>query len=291
MASASSVPSPSSSRASERPPHRRLVQLRGHDLGPEADQRAEPEPVGHVAEVVEQHLLAGEVLWPVVALREGVAVEEVGHVDAAARVRVLEPGAADVVVLLEDHHLDAGLVEPVGRHQARHAGADHRDAERPVGRDVLATPRRGPEVLAEGELIPEQLEVVVAGAASGDEGQEAPELVEGQRLHLVAPLGSDPLDGFDGGRLRLEHLRGRHAEGRVHEHRQIRAQVVGGHRRIVQHPRERGEQRRQHAELNSGGDRLVVRVGQRSGQVSHPRILAPPSSAGRPEADLVSRRR
>ena len=93
----------------------------GQHLGAEADEGPQAVLVGDAAEVVEQHLLGGEVLRPVVALREGVAVEEVRHVDAAARVGVLEPGAADVVVLLQHHDLDAGLVEAVGGHQPGHA--------------------------------------------------------------------------------------------------------------------------------------------------------------------------
>ncbi len=155
------------------------------DLGAEADQRSQPEPVGDAPEVLEQHLLAGEVLRPVVALREGVAVEEVGHVHPAPGVGVLEPRAADVVVLLEHDHLDAGLVEPVGGDQARHAGSDHGDAERAIRGELLASPGRRAEVLPERELVAQQLEVVVAGPAAGDEGEQRTQLVERERPHAV----------------------------------------------------------------------------------------------------------
>ena len=63
---------------------------------------AQAERVGAALEVVEQHVLRREVQRPVVALRERVAVVVVRVVDAAAGIRVLEPRAADVVVLLDD---------------------------------------------------------------------------------------------------------------------------------------------------------------------------------------------
>ena len=115
-------------------------------LGAEADVRAQVEVVGAGAEVVEQHVLGAELLRPVVALRERVAVEVVGHVDPAPGVAVLEPRAADVVVLLEDTTRDAGLAEPVGGDEARHAGAD--DRRRRNGRsgvDVVLAPARRAE--------------------------------------------------------------------------------------------------------------------------------------------------
>ena len=163
------------------------------DLGAEADERPEPVLVGHATEVVEQHLLGGEVLRPVVPLRERVAVEEVRHVDAAARVRVLEPGATDVVVLLQHDDLDAGLVQSVGCHQSGHPGADDGDPEGPVGGDLLLVPRRGAEVLAERQLVAQQLEVVVAGGATGDEGEQSLQLVERQRADRLRRSLAQPL--------------------------------------------------------------------------------------------------
>ena len=79
---------------------------------------AEVERVGAPPEVVEQHVLGGEVQRPVVALRERVAVVVVRVVDAAARIAVLEPGAADVVVLLDDHERHARLVRAGARRAA-----------------------------------------------------------------------------------------------------------------------------------------------------------------------------
>ena len=68
----------------------------------EPDPVPQPERVRAVAEVLLEHRLGRVVERPVVALRERVAVGVVRVVDATARVAVLVPGAADVVVLLED---------------------------------------------------------------------------------------------------------------------------------------------------------------------------------------------
>ena len=46
---------------------------------------------------------------------------------------VLEPGAADVGVLLDDGERDAGFLEPDGRQQPGHAGADDHHVELPLG--------------------------------------------------------------------------------------------------------------------------------------------------------------
>ena len=94
---------------------------RGHDLGPEPDPFAQPERVRAAAEVLLEDRLRRVVERPVVALRERVAVGVVRVVDATARVAVLVPGAADVVVLLEDDVLHPGLLQAVGREQPGHA--------------------------------------------------------------------------------------------------------------------------------------------------------------------------
>ena len=95
-----------------------------------------PNSSTHCAEVVVQLGLGRVGLRPVVALRERVAVVVVRDVDPAARVGVLEPGAADVGVLLEHRTDDAGLLEPVRGGDAGHAGADDRDAEVAAGGEL-----------------------------------------------------------------------------------------------------------------------------------------------------------
>ena len=130
-------------------------------LGREADVLAQLERVGAAAEVVEQHVLRREVERPVVPLRERVAVVVVRVVDAATGIGVLEPRAADVVVLLDDDEGDAGLLQPVRGEQPRHARADDQHDEVDAGRELVGLPpRRAPVLAAVRELLLEQREVV-----------------------------------------------------------------------------------------------------------------------------------
>ena len=126
------------------PPMRGVVEAGLGHLAVEADARPEVQLLGRRLQVGQEVGLGREPRDPVVGLGEGEAVELVGHVDPAARVDVLEPGAAHVAVLLEHGDVDAGLAQPVRRRQARGAGADHGAAERAadVGR-VPASGRRG----------------------------------------------------------------------------------------------------------------------------------------------------
>ena len=157
----------------QRPRAALLAPLGRRDLGLEADVLAQPEAIGAGPEVVEQHLLRGVVLRPVLALGERVAVEVVGHVDAAARIGVLPPRAAHVGILLEDHERHARLLEPVGGHDAGHAGADHRHLEGRVGRQLSEAPARRPEVVAvHRELLEEQGEIVLDHLVPHDEGED-----------------------------------------------------------------------------------------------------------------------
>ena len=84
----------------------------------------------HVGEVALQLGLLREVLAPVVARLERVAVEVVADVDAAPGVGVLVPGAADAGVLLDDRERDARLLQPDAGEQPRLPAADDDDGER-----------------------------------------------------------------------------------------------------------------------------------------------------------------
>src|SRR5207244_5934718 len=85
----------------ERTAARRLVEPRLDHLGPEADLRADAVVAGAALEVVAQLVPPREELRPVVVRRERVAVEVVRDVHPAAGIGVLEPRAADPVLLLE----------------------------------------------------------------------------------------------------------------------------------------------------------------------------------------------
>ena len=111
------------------PAGRGLVPRRTHDLG------REPHPIGDAVlveaplEVRLQLGLLGEELGPGVVGCERVRVEVVADVDAAPGIAVLEPGATDPGVLLDDRELDAGLGETDAGEQARHTGPDHDHSE------------------------------------------------------------------------------------------------------------------------------------------------------------------
>ena len=134
--------------------------VRGDHLGREADVLAQPERVRAPLQVVEQHVLGREVQRPVVALRERVAVVVVRVVDAAPGIRVLQPRAADIRVLLEDDEGHSGLLQPVRGEQPRHARADDQHTEVDIGRDLVLAPAGCTPILAAvRELFFEQREV------------------------------------------------------------------------------------------------------------------------------------
>ena len=117
--------------------------------------------IGALAEVVVEHALRAVVERPVVALRERVAVVVVRVVHSTARILGLEPGAADVVVLVENRERHARLLQPVRGEDARHAGADDDHADVDAWRQRVGLPRRRPTVLAlVGQLLLEQRQVV-----------------------------------------------------------------------------------------------------------------------------------
>jgi hypothetical protein len=72
-----------------------VVELGGQDLRAEPDVLADAVAVGELPEVVQQDVLGGEVIGPVVVLEEGVVVQVAADVDAAARIGVLQPSAGE----------------------------------------------------------------------------------------------------------------------------------------------------------------------------------------------------
>ena len=149
----------------------------GH-LGGEADDVAQAELLGHALEVGEQVGLGREPRAPLVGLGEGEAVELVGHVDPAARVHVLQPGAADVGVLLEHGDRNAGLAQTVRRGQTGGAGADDRATETGAavivgGADLVDVPGRGPGIAVEGELLEQEALPLLGRVLADEEGEGA----------------------------------------------------------------------------------------------------------------------
>ena len=174
----------------------------GH-LRREADALAQPQLLAHPLQVGQQIRLRREARHPVVGLGEGEAVELVRHVDTAARVDVLEPGAADVRVLLVDHDLHARLAQPVRRRQARGARADHGAAEATA--HVVEVPRGPPGIgPLEGQLLHQEGLPLLRGVRTHEKVEHTPQLVLGQRLLGARTLvGQQSVSGQPPGRLLL----------------------------------------------------------------------------------------
>ena len=174
----------------------------GH-LAAEADALAQAEILGGALQVGQQVGLRREAGGPLVGLREGEAVQLIRHIDAAARVDVLEPGAADVAVLLEQRHCDAGLAQAVRRRQARRTGTDHGAPEATVTADVGRVPRRFPWIAAgKREFLGQEPVPVCGGLRSDQETEHAPALL--RRQPMVGPARGQVLgQRSEGQRTRL----------------------------------------------------------------------------------------
>ena len=80
--------------------------------------------LGIALDIVENLIALGEMMVPIVINGEGVGVEMVGGVDAATRIAVLVPGAADGVILLDDGEGDPRFLQLDAHGNARETRAD-----------------------------------------------------------------------------------------------------------------------------------------------------------------------
>src|SRR5206468_990309 len=106
------------------PAMRNLVEARRAHLGLIMNVGRDPKLIGAATEVRVELLLSRKVLRPLGIRSERVAVQVVGDVDATAGIGVLEPGATECVVLLENGVADAGLAQANAGQYAGHPGAD-----------------------------------------------------------------------------------------------------------------------------------------------------------------------
>ena len=247
-----------------------VVPHRAEHLGREPDAGFDAVLRHHRLEVGLQLGLLGEVLGPVVARLEAVAVEVVADVDAGAGVGVLPPGATHSRVLLDDGVGDARLFEPYGSQQAGLAAADDHDGERIASRGVRR--RRLKTCVATVELhLLEQHRHVLLGHLLGDQ----------ELHHLVQQLGRDRLrfrttavaivrDDLEGERSGVGLvLLGHEALHLVEEHPR-RAQAPADQLRITAHVHERHHERRDAHVEQRLGDLLVGRRERRPGMwVAH----------------------
>ena len=104
-------------------PHRR-----GHFLV-EADLVAQTGTVGIALDIGLDLVALGEEMVPVGVVVERVGIEVVGRVHANAGIGILVPGAANLVVLLDDGEGDAGFLELDAHADAREARADQQNVK------------------------------------------------------------------------------------------------------------------------------------------------------------------
>ena len=99
----------------------------------------------------------------------------VEHVHPAARIGVLQPGSAHIVVLVEHHAVDAGLLEAVRGQDPRHARPD--DGHRVIDGAVRRPGTVGewlwhPQVSADRELLGQHRAVAVVQVGAGQPADE-----------------------------------------------------------------------------------------------------------------------
>ena len=215
-------------------------------------------------------------LGPVGALRERVAVEVIRNVHAASGIAVLEPGASHVAVLLEHDDLEPGLRQPIGSDEAGHAGTDDGDAEGAVGSEVFLAPGRLPQVFAQRELLPQQLEVVADRRSSGGVLEQVAQIVEVLRVDGHGAVLAQPLERAERELACLGLLLRRKPGRRIHEDGQVRPQVLRNEGAVVERRRERREQRGYLGVLERSAHRVVVGARQVSREVGHRRAFCLP---------------
>src|SRR5205085_6913526 len=112
---------------------------------------------------------------PVVVGRERELIVVVWRVDGAARIAVLEPGAADVGILFEDLKGNAGLLQLDGNADAGDTGADDRYAKVACGIDGLNRLRC--PLCAETDSLGDQRQVVSRNLPAGRNTHHAEQLL------------------------------------------------------------------------------------------------------------------
>ncbi len=240
-----------------------LVEGRLLDLGLETDVSAQAVLLGDALEVGQQHRLRREVVRPLVVGLERVGIEVARIVDAAVRIAVLEPGAADVGVLLDDRERDAGLLQPDAGQQSRHAGADHH--HRQLRRGGLQLGRRPVRLLGVHaghlQLFHQERRVVLGDLRAGDEVHHLADGLEAW-LRRQRRAGQVRLDRGAGGVAQLGlPLRRIAAQLGVAEEVVDRPAVAPDQAGVAGQVDQRGGQRRQ-----VGGGQRLVEVG---GMIGH----------------------
>src|SRR5690606_19394071 len=75
--------------------------LGADDLATEPDVVADSVSVGRVCKIAVQLVTLGKIMGPVVVAKKRVGIKMIGRIDAAARIGILVPDAADGIALFE----------------------------------------------------------------------------------------------------------------------------------------------------------------------------------------------
>ena len=95
------------------------------NFGLEVDDGQQTKFFGTASEVLVQNLPRTEEKWPVVPLRETVAVHVVLNVNATTGIFVFQPRAADIIVLFKDGDRHSCLAKTMCRSNTRHPSTDN----------------------------------------------------------------------------------------------------------------------------------------------------------------------
>jgi hypothetical protein len=178
------------------PKARSLVELRGLDFGLESHVLADAVVVGRAFEVIPEFAALREQHRPVMIGGEGIRIEVIGRVDAAAGIGVLVPGAAHGGILFHDGERDAGLLQANGGAEAGHARADDEHAEvrrrREIGlrRIDAGGIEQGRFVRRRGQFDAHHANVFLTQGFTGGDGQHlVQQLAFGQRRRRCAGGG------------------------------------------------------------------------------------------------------
>ena len=122
----------------------------------------------------------------------------IGRVHPRAGVGVLEPGPADVGVLLHDHKRHAGLLEPEGRENAGHARPDDDDFEGAIGIQLVFRPLRSARVtVGERQLLDQERDVLLGGWRAGEEVEHRAQVGLGRRRRDLATAAAEGGEYFE----------------------------------------------------------------------------------------------
>ncbi|GIW17245.1 MAG: hypothetical protein KatS3mg064_0402 [Tepidiforma sp.] len=237
-----------------------VVPFEERDFRVELDVLPHAELPRALAEVVQQDRLGRVVRRPVDLLGERIAVERVRNVDTSARVGVLQPRAADVVVLLEDREGDAGLLQPDAGEDPRHPGADDDDLERE--RRVLLPRGRARVLPLRRQLFEQQRNVVLRGRRARHPRRDAEQrLLDRKRVRRDLPV-AELLQRLERHFARLRLL-GRRHPALLHAGRDPgRPERFAQDREIASGLGERRQERRQERVLERFAE-LLVGCGER----------------------------